>query len=47
MRMSAAETVSYPAGHAFDREVDPKVFDAESARVAHARALAFFDRALH
>ena len=36
----------YPAGHAFDREVDPKVFDAASARLAHTRTLAFFDAAL-
>ena len=41
-----AEVHTYPAGHAFDREVDPKAFDAESARLAHARTLAFFDRTL-
>jgi carboxymethylenebutenolidase len=42
-----AEIYVDPTGHAFDRDVAPKVFDADSARLAHARTLAFFDRALH
>jgi carboxymethylenebutenolidase len=46
-KLPNAEIYVYPTGHAFDREVDPKVFDADSARLAHARTLAFFDRALH
>jgi carboxymethylenebutenolidase len=41
-----AEIYTYPTGHAFDREVDPKVFDAASAHLAHTRTLAFFDRTL-
>jgi carboxymethylenebutenolidase len=45
-KLPEAEIHVYPAGHAFDREVDPKAFDATSARLAHTRALAFFDEAL-
>jgi carboxymethylenebutenolidase len=45
-KLPEAEVNVYPAGHAFDREVDPKVFDAASARLAHTRTLAFFDAAL-
>lgn len=41
-----AEVYVYPAGHAFDREVDPKAFEPASARLAHTRTLAFFDRTL-
>lgn len=41
-----AEVHAYPAGHAFDREVDPSAFDPASARLAHTRTLAFFERAL-
>ena len=41
-----AELYVYPTGHAFNRDVDPKVFDAASARQAHTRALALFDAAL-
>ncbi len=33
---------TYPAGHAFDREVDPKAYDKPSARLARERTLAFF-----
>ena len=40
------EVYVYPTGHAFNRDVDPKVFDAASARQAHTRALALFDAAL-
>jgi carboxymethylenebutenolidase len=45
-KLPGADINVYPAGHAFDREVDPKVFDAASARLAHTRTLAFFDAAL-
>jgi carboxymethylenebutenolidase len=45
-KQPAADVFVYPTGHAFDRDVDPKVFDAPSARLAHTRALAFFDAAL-
>jgi carboxymethylenebutenolidase len=38
-----AEIHVYPTGHAFDREVDPKVYDAASASLALQRTLDFFD----
>jgi len=41
-----AEVYTYPAGHAFDREVDPKAYDAASAKLALERTLAFFERHL-
>jgi carboxymethylenebutenolidase len=41
-----AEIYTYPTGHAFDREVDPKVYDAASAKLALERTLAFFARHL-
>ncbi|GAA0704366.1 dienelactone hydrolase family protein [Dokdonella soli] len=41
-----AEVHTYPAGHAFNREVDPKAYDAPSANLALERTLAFFDRHL-
>lgn len=37
---------TYPTGHAFDRAVDPKVYDAPSAKLALERTLAFFARHL-
>jgi carboxymethylenebutenolidase len=37
---------TYPAGHAFNRAVDPTHYDAPSARLALQRTLAFFDRHL-
>ena len=37
---------TYPTGHAFDRDVDPKVYDAPSAKLALERTLAFFARHL-
>jgi carboxymethylenebutenolidase len=37
---------TYPTGHAFDREVDPNVYDAASAKLALERTLAFFSRHL-
>ncbi|MDB6164100.1 MAG: dienelactone hydrolase family protein [Xanthomonadaceae bacterium] len=45
-KMPDAEIHVYPAGHAFDRDVDPKAFDPSSARLARTRTLAFFDAAL-
>jgi carboxymethylenebutenolidase len=45
-KMPTAEVHVYPAGHAFDRDVDPKAFDAASARLARTRTLAFFEDAL-
>jgi len=41
-----AEVYTYPAGHAFDRAVDPHAYDAASSTLALERALAFFDRTL-
>ena len=41
-----SEIFTYSAGHAFDRDVDPKAYDAPSAKLALERALAFFDRHL-
>jgi carboxymethylenebutenolidase len=41
-----AEIYTYPAGHAFDRAVDPKAYDAASSKLALERTLAFFDRQL-
>lgn len=41
-----AEVHVYPAGHAFDREVDPNAFEPASARLAHTRTMAFFARTL-
>jgi carboxymethylenebutenolidase len=41
-----AETYTYPAGHAFDRAVDPKAYDAPSSKLALERTLAFFARNL-
>lgn len=41
-----AEIYTYPAGHAFDRGVDPHAYDAASSKLALERTLAFFDRTL-
>lgn len=41
-----AEVYTYPAGHAFNRDVDPRAYDAASAKLALERALSFFDRHL-
>jgi carboxymethylenebutenolidase len=41
-----AEIYTYPTGHAFDRSVDPKAYDAPSAKLALERTLAFFTRHL-
>lgn len=45
-KQPTAQVFVYPAGHAFDRDVDPNVFDPASARQAHTRTLAFFDASL-
>lgn len=47
LKLPGADVHVYPAGHAFNRDVDPKAFDAGSARLAHTRTLAFLDDALH
>jgi len=44
--LPAAEIYTYPTGHAFDRDVDPKAYDATSAKLALERTLAFFARHL-
>jgi carboxymethylenebutenolidase len=41
-----ADVHVYPAGHAFDRTVDPKAYEPTSARLAFERTIAFFDRHL-
>jgi len=40
------EVFTYPAGHAFNRDVDPAHYDAPSARLALDRTLAFFNQHL-
>jgi carboxymethylenebutenolidase len=40
------ETFTYPAGHAFNRDVDPRAYDEASAKLALQRTLAFFDKYL-
>ena len=45
-KMPGAEVHVYPAGHAFNREIDPRHYDADSARLAHRRTLEFFAHAL-
>lgn len=41
-----AQIYTYPAGHAFNRDVDATVYDADSARLAHGRTMALFASAL-
>lgn len=36
---------TYPAGHAFNRDSDASVYDADSATLAHDRTMAFFAEA--
>ena len=36
----------YPAGHAFNRDVDPRHYDADSARLSDQRTLEFLDQVL-
>ena len=38
------ELFTYPADHAFNRDVDPHVYDEASAKLAWQRTLAFFDK---
>ena len=45
-KMPDAEVHVYPAGHAFNRDIDPKHYDADSARLAHRRTLDFFAHSL-
>ncbi len=40
------ETYTYPAGHAFNRDIDPTHYNAASAKLALERTLAFFGRHL-
>jgi carboxymethylenebutenolidase len=40
------EIYTYPADHAFNRDVDPSHYDAASAKLALQRTFAFFDRHL-
>lgn len=37
----------YPAGHAFNRNVDPRAWEPASAQLAHRRTLELFRNALH
>ncbi|HEY0178673.1 MAG TPA: dienelactone hydrolase family protein [Dokdonella sp.] len=41
-----AEIYTYPAGHAFNRDVDPHAYDEASAQLALSRTLDFFARHL-
>ncbi|MDR1075638.1 MAG: dienelactone hydrolase family protein [Xanthomonadaceae bacterium] len=41
-KLPQMQTYAYPAGHAFNRDVDPKAYDADSATLALQRTLAFF-----
>jgi carboxymethylenebutenolidase len=41
-----AEIFTYPAGHAFNRDIDSTHYDAASAKLALERTLAFFARRL-
>lgn len=45
-KLPEAEVFTYPAGHGFNRDVDPHVYDADSARLARKRTLDFFATAL-
>jgi len=40
------DVYTYPAGHAFDRDIDPSHYDAPSAQLALERTLAFFKKNL-
>ena len=40
--LNTAQIHVYPAGHAFNREVDPHHYDASSSQLAFERTLAFF-----
>ena len=45
-KLPQAEVFTYPAGHGFNRDVDPHVYDADSAHLARRRTLDFFAQAL-
>ncbi|KAF1695704.1 dienelactone hydrolase family protein [Pseudoxanthomonas koreensis] len=40
-RLPSMPVFTYPAGHAFNRDVDPKAYDKDSARLARERSVAF------
>ncbi|MBB5940925.1 carboxymethylenebutenolidase [Xanthomonas sacchari] len=40
-KLPQMQTFVYPAGHGFDRHVDPNHYDADSAELARERSLAF------
>lgn len=41
-RLPGCAVYTYPTGHAFNREVSPDIYDADSARLALSRSLDFF-----
>ena len=45
-KLPESEVFTYPAGHAFNRDVDPNAYHADSARLARRRTLGFFAAAL-
>ena len=45
-KLPDAQVFVYPAGHAFNRDIDSKHYDADSARLAHRRTLEFFAQSL-
>jgi carboxymethylenebutenolidase len=45
-KLPDAQVFVYPAGHAFNRDIDPKHYAADSARLAHRRTLEFFAQSL-
>lgn len=45
-KLPQAEVFTYPAGHAFNRDVDPDAYDADSAQLARRRTLDFFAKSL-
>jgi len=45
-KLPGYDVFTYPAGHAFDRAVDPHAYDPASAKLALERTLAFFDKQL-
>ena len=45
-KLPQAQVFTYPAGHAFNRDVDADAYDADSARTARKRTLDFFAAAL-
>ena len=45
-KLPDAQVFVYPAGHAFNRDIDPRHYAADSARLAHRRTLEFFAQSL-